>query len=223
MANRIAFNPQDRFVVAIGNTLIVTTRSGDTFGHDVTGHTADRGFQFSGAKAAFNPEDRFVVTMGNTLIVCTQSGNVFGHDIAGRNIGPGFQFTGAKAAFNAVDRFVATAGNLLIVCTQNGDVFGLAIVTDVDDFIRNDHHRTEEVLDRLLSSKGDGDAAHAQSRNSGRQFKIKTAQDQKHAGNGPETHKQPATEFDGGDFAARPALSQVENLEAGDELRYPDQ
>ena len=124
MPNRIAFNPQDRFVVAIGNTLVVTTRSGDTFGHDVTGHTADRGFQFSGAKAAFNPEDRFVVTMGNTLIVCTQNGNVFGHDIADRNIGPGFRFTGAKAAFNAVDRFVTTADNTLIVCTQNGDVFG---------------------------------------------------------------------------------------------------
>ena len=124
MANRIAFNPQDRFVVAIGNTLIVTTRSGDTFGHDVTGHTADRGFQFSGAKAAFNPEDRFVVTMGNTLIVCTQNGDVFGHDIAGRNIGPGFKFTGAKAAFNAGDRFVTTTDKTLIVCTQNGDVFG---------------------------------------------------------------------------------------------------
>ena len=124
MSNRIAFNPQDRFVVAIGNTLIVTTQNGDTFGHDVTGHTADSAFQFSGAKAAFNAGDRFVVTMGSRLIVCTRNGDTFGHDITGRNIGPAFQFTGAKAAFNAVDRFVVTIRNMLIVCTDNGDVFG---------------------------------------------------------------------------------------------------
>lgn len=124
MTNRIAFNSQDRFVVSIGNTLIVTTRNGDTFGHDITGRTADSAFQFSGAKAAFNTVDRFVTTMGNQLIVCTQSGNTFGHDVSGRNINPAFQFTGAKAAFNAVDRFVVTIRNMLIVCTDNGDVFG---------------------------------------------------------------------------------------------------
>ena len=124
MSNRIAFNPQDRFVVSIGSTLIVTTANGDTFGHDITGHTADRFFQFAGAKAAFNPGDRFVTTLGNTLIVITRSGDVFGHDVSGRTIGPGFKFAGSKAAFNAVDRFVVTIGNMLIVTTQNGDVFG---------------------------------------------------------------------------------------------------
>ena len=124
MSNRIAFNPQDRFVVCIGSTLIVTTRNGDTFGHDITGHTADRFFQFAGAKAAFNAGDRFVTTMGNTLIVITQGGDVFGHDVSGRTIGPAFKFAGSKAAFNAVDRFVVTIGNMLIVTTQNGDVFG---------------------------------------------------------------------------------------------------
>ncbi|WP_321475940.1 hypothetical protein [uncultured Paludibaculum sp.] len=124
MSNRIAFNPQDRFVVSIGGTLMVTTRPGDTFGHDITGHTADRAFQFAGAKAAFNAVDRFVTTMGNKLIVITQSGDVFGHEVSGRTIGPAFRFAGSKAAFNAVDRFVVTIGNMLIVTTQNGDVFG---------------------------------------------------------------------------------------------------
>jgi hypothetical protein len=124
MSNRIAFNPQDRFVVSIGNTLIVTTRSGDTFGHDLSGHTADRAFQFDGAKAAFNTVDRFVTTMGSTLIVITQNGDVFGQDVSGRTIGPPFKFAGSKAAFNAGDRFVVTIGNMLIVCTQSGDVFG---------------------------------------------------------------------------------------------------
>jgi hypothetical protein len=119
----IAFNAVDRFVVSIGNTLIVTTRNGDVFGHDVPGSRSGPAFKFTGAKAAFNVVDRFVVTMGNMLIVTTQNGDVFGHEISGRNIGPAFKFTGAKAAFNVVDRFVVTMGNKLIVTTQNGDAF----------------------------------------------------------------------------------------------------
>jgi hypothetical protein len=128
MSNRIAFNPQDRFVVSIGSTLVVTTNSGDTFGHDITGHTADRAFQFAGAKAAFNPVDRFVTTIGSTLIVITRSGDVFGHDVSGRTIGPGFKFAGSRAAFNEGDRFVVTIGNTLIVITRSGDVFGHDVV-----------------------------------------------------------------------------------------------
>jgi hypothetical protein len=33
-------NPQDRFVVTIGNTLIVTTQNGDVFGHEASGRTS---------------------------------------------------------------------------------------------------------------------------------------------------------------------------------------
>jgi hypothetical protein len=124
MANKIAFNPQDRFVVTIGNQLIVTTKNGDVFGHDLTGRDIGPAFAFTGAKAAFNPGDRFVVTIGNQLIVTTQNGDTFGHEVSGRNIGPAFKFTGAKAAFNPGDRFVVTIGNQLIVITQNGDAFG---------------------------------------------------------------------------------------------------
>jgi hypothetical protein len=124
MSTKIAFNPQDRFVVSIANQLIVTTQNGDVFGHDVSGHRSGEAFKFTGSKAAFNPQDRFVVTMGNKLIVTTQNGDVFGHDVSGRDIGPAFKFTGSKAAFNPSDRFVVTIGNKLIVTTRNGDVFG---------------------------------------------------------------------------------------------------
>jgi hypothetical protein len=124
MSNKIAFNPEDRFVVAIGNRIVVTTKSGGVFGHDVSGHTSGEAFQFSGARAAFNDVDRFVVVIGNTLLVTTRSGDVFGHDVSGRDVGPAFKFTGAKAAFNPGDRFVVTIGNTLIVTTQSGDVFG---------------------------------------------------------------------------------------------------
>ena len=127
---KAAFNPEDRFVVTMGTTLIVCTQNGNVFGHDIAGRNIGPGFKFTGAKAAFNVGDRFVTTTDKTLIVCTQNGDVFGHDIANRNIGPGFKFTGSKAAFNTSDRFVVSVRNrlfghhTLIVCTQNGDVFG---------------------------------------------------------------------------------------------------
>lgn len=124
MSNKIAFNPDDRFVVALGGRIVVTTRDGGVFGHDLSGHHSGEALQFSGAKAAFNAQDRFVVAIGQTLIVTTQNGDVFGHDVADRHIGPAFKFSGARAAFNTQDRFLVTMGNTLMVTTQNGDVFG---------------------------------------------------------------------------------------------------
>ena len=58
---KIGFNPQDRFMVTIGNTLAVITQSGDVFGAAVDGQNIDPVFQFSGAKIGFNVQDRFMV------------------------------------------------------------------------------------------------------------------------------------------------------------------
>ncbi|MFB6936105.1 CAP domain-containing protein, partial [Streptomyces chartreusis] len=88
--SKAAFNPWDRFVVTMGNRIIVTTNDGAVWGHDVTGNTIGPAFAFGGSKAAFNPWDRFVVTMGNRIIVTTQTGRVFGHDVNGRTVGPPF-------------------------------------------------------------------------------------------------------------------------------------
>jgi len=47
MTDKVASNPQDRFVVTCGDTLIVTTRNGDAFGHDVDGLEIRPHFQFT--------------------------------------------------------------------------------------------------------------------------------------------------------------------------------
>ena len=120
----IANQPQDRFVATIGSMLLVTTRSGDVFGHDVAGQRSGPAFKLAGAHVAFNDVDRFLVAMGSMLIVTTRSGDVWGHDVSGRNVGPAFKLTGARAASNEVDRFVVTIGNQLIVTTRSGDVWG---------------------------------------------------------------------------------------------------
>ncbi|MFE6061995.1 hypothetical protein [Streptomyces sp. NPDC056431] len=127
----VAFNGAfDRFVVTMGNRIIVTTQNGGVFGHDITGNTVGPGFAFGGSKVAFNGAvDRFVVTMGNRIIVTTQNGGVFGHDITGNTVGPGFAFGGSKVAFNgAVDRFVVTMGNRIIVTTQDGGVWAHDVI-----------------------------------------------------------------------------------------------
>jgi hypothetical protein len=88
---KIGFNPQDRFMMAVGNTLVVVTQEGNVFGADVVGRQLQPVFQFSGAKIGFNPQDRFMMAVGNTLVVVTQGGNVFGADVVGRDAGPIFQ------------------------------------------------------------------------------------------------------------------------------------
>jgi hypothetical protein len=64
---KIGFNPEDRFMVAIDNTLVVITAFGDVFGAAVDGRNKniDLVFRFGGAKIGFGPQDRFMVAIGN--------------------------------------------------------------------------------------------------------------------------------------------------------------
>ncbi|MFH8605391.1 hypothetical protein ACH4B8_37425, partial [Streptomyces flaveolus] len=68
----VAFNPQDRFVVTMGNRIIVTTNDGGVFAHETNQNRVMRVAKLEGPKVAFNPQDRFVVTMGNRIIVTTK-------------------------------------------------------------------------------------------------------------------------------------------------------
>jgi cytochrome c551/c552 len=123
----VAFNgPRDRFVVTMGNRIIVTTQDGGVFGHDVSGNAVAPAFKLGGSPVAFNgAQDRFLLTMGDRMIVITQSGDVFGHDVARGTVGPAFKFEGSRVAYNgSLDRFVVTMAKRLIVITQSGDVFG---------------------------------------------------------------------------------------------------
>jgi hypothetical protein len=122
---QIGFNPQDRFMMTLGNTLIVVTQSGDVFGADFVGDHLQSVFEFGGARIGFNPQDHFMMALGNTLVVVTESGDVFGADVVGRDLRPVFQFSGAKIGFNhPQDRFMMTLGDKLVVVRQEGDVFG---------------------------------------------------------------------------------------------------
>ena len=121
---KIGYNPKDRFMMTLGNTLVVVTQDGDVFGSEAVGQQLQPVFQFSGAKIGYSPQDRFMMTLGNTLVVVTQDGDVFGSEVVGHQLQPVFQFSGVKIGYNPIDRFMMTLGNTLVVVTQDGDVFG---------------------------------------------------------------------------------------------------
>jgi hypothetical protein len=49
VTNKIAFNPQDRFVVVMGDRLLVITEDGSVFGHEVSGRDVGPPFQLNPA------------------------------------------------------------------------------------------------------------------------------------------------------------------------------
>lgn len=73
-------------MVGVGSKLMVLTRSGQVFGHEVSERHIGDPFQFSGARMGFNPQDRFVTTIGNTLVVTTENGDAFGADVVHHHI-----------------------------------------------------------------------------------------------------------------------------------------
>lgn len=119
--------PEDRFMVSIGRTLVVITSAGNVFGADILNNELQPVFQFGGAKIGFNPEDRFAVTIGNTILIITQNGSVFGSEVTGRELGPVFRYDGPAIGFNPVDKFMVSIGHLLVVITSGGSVFGALV------------------------------------------------------------------------------------------------
>ena len=77
MSDKIGI-PNGRFVVTMGQVIVVTGKDGTVLSHVVAGNRSGQSFKFKGSKAAFNQVDRFVVTMGTRLIVITHDGCEFG-------------------------------------------------------------------------------------------------------------------------------------------------
>jgi hypothetical protein len=105
----IGFNPQDRFMMGVGRTLVVVTGGGNVFGaglrsvptpaHLGIGHNGrpygrvyEREVlpvaQFSGPKIGSSPADRFMMAAGQQLVVVRGDGDVFGSVAQGTSLGP---------------------------------------------------------------------------------------------------------------------------------------
>jgi hypothetical protein len=132
---KIGFNPEDRFMMTVANTLVVVRNDGSVFGSDVVNGQAQAVFEFGGGRIGFNPQDRFMTAVGNTLVVVTQDGSVFGSVVVNRQLQPVFQFSGARIGFNPQDRFMMAVGNTLVVVTEDGSVWGSEVkITPTNEF-----------------------------------------------------------------------------------------
>jgi RecB family endonuclease NucS len=120
---KVAANPQDKWVLVMGNRILVVTQDGSVFAHEVSGNSIGVPFQLSGPKVAANPQDKWVLVMGNRILVVTQDGSVFAHEVSGNSIGVPFQLSGPRVAANPQDEHVLTMGNRIVVITQDGRVF----------------------------------------------------------------------------------------------------
>jgi len=167
---KIGFNPEDRFLVARSNELVVVRRDGLVFGAGVAGDVVQPALQFSGARLGFNPEDRFMVALDlNPLVVIRQDGLVFGADVVSGINGPHlqsvFQFTGALIGFNPQDRFMVAAANspvfnaprnTLVVIREDGLVFGATVAgRDIQPVFQFSGARIGfHLLDRFMVAMG---------------------------------------------------------------------
>jgi hypothetical protein len=122
VTHRVAFNPQDRFVVVIGDRIFVINDAGHVFAHVITGDTVGPALRLAGPPVAF-PQHRFVAVMGNRILVTVPDGAVFAHDITGDTIVPAVRLAGPRVAFNPFDHFVAVMGSRILVILNGGQVF----------------------------------------------------------------------------------------------------
>jgi hypothetical protein len=128
----VAGNPQDKWVLVMGNRILVVTQEGDVFVHEVSGNTVGVPFRLGGPKVAANPQDKWLLVMGNRLLVVTDKGDVFVHEVSGNTVGVPFRLGGPKVAANWQDIRVLVMGNRLLVGTArrfrptrlNGKVVG---------------------------------------------------------------------------------------------------
>jgi hypothetical protein len=126
----VATNPQDKWVLVMGNRILVITNDGSVFVHDIPGNSIGIPFQLRGPKVAANSVDKKVLVMGDRILVITTDGNVFAHKVIGDEILPAVQLSGPRVAANPQDKWVLVMGNGILVITNDGRVFVHEISSD---------------------------------------------------------------------------------------------
>lgn len=127
---RVATNPADKHVVAVGDNLLVITESGDVFAHPWVQRRIPPSYEVGAAQKLNGPPvaaksiDRFVVDGGGgTILVTTTDGRVFCHQLSTYRVGEAFQLNGPPVAANEADAHVIRMVNYLVVITKSGLVF----------------------------------------------------------------------------------------------------
>lgn len=140
---RVAANPQDKWVLTGSDHIAVVTSDGRVFVHIVGGRNITAPFQIStAAPVGANANDHFMFDLDTKIMVVTKDGLVFVHDLIREVPSPGTLglgipiavsvprkiSDGIKVAANPQDKNVLIAGSRILVITETGSVFAHDLV-----------------------------------------------------------------------------------------------
>jgi hypothetical protein len=77
---KVAANPRDKWVLAMGSRILVITADGSVFAHTTSEHV-EPAAKLSGPKVAANSQDKWVLVMNDKILVITNDGRVFAHTV----------------------------------------------------------------------------------------------------------------------------------------------
>ncbi|MEJ7739616.1 MAG: hypothetical protein WKF97_19500 [Chitinophagaceae bacterium] len=127
---RVGANAQDKWVLTMGNRIMVIVNDGRMFVHEIANNNIGRPFRLVGPRVAANPQDRRVVVNGNRIAVILTNGDVFVHEISGNNIGLPFKLVGPPVATNSQDKWVLTLEDKILVIVADGRVFAHEVTSN---------------------------------------------------------------------------------------------
>jgi hypothetical protein len=131
----VAAKPQDKWVLAAGNRLLVITEDGHVFAHPITADRVLEAVELSGELVGAKPQDRRVLMYGHQRIaVITDDGSVYAHPLRADAVLPAERLEGPPvAAKREVDKVVLAPDPSLqqglgfLVVTTDGRVFSHAV------------------------------------------------------------------------------------------------
>lgn len=127
----VATNPQDKWVLALANRLLVVTTSCSVFAHQLIGNTIQPAQQLSDPPVAANPADKWVLIADDKILVITNDGKVFAHTVNGNSVAPAFQLAGPPVASHPQDHFVFYLSGRIFVITSDGGVFAHQLMGNI--------------------------------------------------------------------------------------------
>jgi hypothetical protein len=128
-APAVAANPQDRFVVTLGNRILVVTDDRRVFAHEVVGNAVSFARQLGTLPTASGGERIVPYRTGlqNWLALIASDGRASAVEVRNTSLGPFVPLTGARIAANPEDKWVVSQASRIIVITRQGQVFAHTI------------------------------------------------------------------------------------------------
>jgi hypothetical protein len=109
----VATNPEDKWVLVVGDRILVITKNGKVFAHRITDKTIHPTVELAVPEGgvAGSPRDRWVLGMGNKIVVITGNGDVVTHVVRDTIVEGHRALTSTqRVAANPEDRWVLAVG-----------------------------------------------------------------------------------------------------------------